>query len=190
MCLGEAPSKAGDRYWMVPLSGRPAQVLCEAAWLPREGNEAWYWTLTRHFETLNAIERFADAYPWSAPRARERWTRWLLEQPDGRMPPGNPPTLVVVCVGRKAADAIGLAADYPWFRWTLYGLMYVTVIPHTSGRNRVLNDEAMKAGMGTTLREAIYLAGRPCPEDTNGDGDCGRRYCPACGPGHRIEVYP
>ncbi len=26
---------------------------------------------------------------------------------------------------------------------------------------------------------------KPCPNDTNGDGDCGRRFCPYCGGGPR-----
>lgn len=194
LLLGEAPSQAGDRYHDFPLSGRPAQFLCEAAWLPRDGTEAWFWTLTRHFETLNAIERHRDAYPWSEPRARARWDAWLREEgilEEYRRAPGDPrPPFVVVCVGRKAAAAVGIPPDRPWFKWTLMGTSATAVIPHTSGRNRVLNEPGVQNRMGTVLREAIRLARRPCPGDTNGDGNCGGDYCPACGPLHRLEVYP
>lgn len=160
-------------------------MLSTAAWLPREDNEAWYWTLTRHFETLNAIERFVDAYPWRIATAQERWERWCLEEgirEEYRRAVDDPrPPFVVVCVGRKAAAAIGLAHDRPWFEWLEAGTLNAVVVPHTSGRNRVLNDERMLGRTGTTLLEAIGRAGRPCPFDTDGDGDCGRKHCPACG---------
>ena len=30
-------------------------------------------------------------------------------------------------------------------------------------------------------RLTVFLAAVPCPQDTDGDGGCGRRYCPWCG---------
>lgn len=34
---------------------------------------------------------------------------------------------------------------------------------------------------GPELVLAIKAERRPCPNDTNGDGDCGKKYCPYCG---------
>jgi proteasome lid subunit RPN8/RPN11 len=35
-------------------------------------------------------------------------------------------------------------------------------------------------GVGLLAGRAVF-PGQPCPADTNGDGDCGRRFCPMCG---------
>lgn len=52
LLLGEAPSRAGDRFYMVPLSGNPAVRICRImGW--DTGGEAAYWTLVEHFETLH-----------------------------------------------------------------------------------------------------------------------------------------
>lgn len=152
LLLGEAPSKAGDRYYMVPLSGRPAEFICRLmGW---GGKGAAYWRLTERFDTLNVIERYADAYPWRVQVARDRWTRWLVNRPEEeqRRP------LVVVCLGRKPAEAVGLTGDRPWGAWLEAGLLQATVVPHTSGRNLVLNDPKARDRMRETLAEAIQRA--------------------------------
>ena len=37
------------------------------------------------------------------------------------------------------------------------------------------------AAIKRELDEAVKLLDRPCPHDTNGDGDCGAPGCPYCG---------
>jgi hypothetical protein len=149
LLLGEAPSKQGDRYHAFPLSGAPAQRICRLmGWEP---DGAAYWTLVEHFQTLNAIERHADAYPWSAQKARERWGAWLLENcGEGR--------LTVVCVGRKAAAAVGLSDGVSWGQWRAFMAYDATVLPHTSGRNRVWNEPGTAELWRRVLTEAIERA--------------------------------
>lgn len=149
--LGESPSRAGDRYWMFPLSGRPAERILEWLEIPYEG--AAYWELIEHFETLNVIERYRDAVPWSVERARARWTRWVRSRREEAQQ-----RLVVVCLGRRAADAVGLHGEQPWGRWLDVGLLSATVIPHTSGRNLVYNDPEMVELAKRVLREALEKA--------------------------------
>src|SRR5882757_7259680 len=76
MLVGEAPSRGGDEYHRYPLSGPPARVLCRLAGIEPDGRGTtygrWYWPLRERFLAVNLVERYADAEPWSAPRARER----------------------------------------------------------------------------------------------------------------------
>lgn len=133
---------------MFPLSGNPARTLCTLAGLEREGDEAWYWTLTRHFDTANTIRRYADAYPWSAVRARERVLKLMMERQGG----------VIVAVGRKAADALEIPRKHLWGEWMLAGAYQLNVIPHPSGLNRIMNEKAMRDLTGRVLREAMDRA--------------------------------
>lgn len=159
LLLGEAPSRRGDRYHRFPLSGTPAKTLCKCADLPPDGDAAdigsWTWGLYEHFETLNTIERYADAYPWSSVRAQERWKAFVEDR--------GPRPLIVVALGRKAADAIGISGR-PWGFWVEAGLTQKVVAPHPSGRNRLMNEDANREMLGRILREALDRAHR-IPED-------------------------
>lgn len=154
LLLGEAPSEAGDRYHAFPLSGSPATRICRLMGWALEG--AAYWTLIEHFETLNAIERWADAEPWSTVRARMRWNAYRAER-------GPSAPRVVVALGRRAAYAAGLPDGLSWgtwveLAWPVGGRYAVTVIPHTSGRSRVWNDPATKGLVFRVLTESIERA--------------------------------
>jgi uracil-DNA glycosylase len=156
LIVGEAPSKGGDRYHMFPLSGPPSKVLCQAAGIPPQpGGSAygrWTWALYERFEAVNLIERYRDAEPWSAPRARER-ARKLVEE-------AGP--LVVVLLGRRVATAWGLGerAIGEWGPALVGGLPVPEVIclPHPSGLNRTLNDPDVRALLGRGLVEATERA--------------------------------
>lgn len=135
LLLGEAPSKAGDRYHGFPLSGAPATRICQLmGW--DTGGEAPYWTLREHFDTLNAVERFADAYPWRVETARSRWRAYRAE---------NPGDLIVVALGRRAADAIGIGDGFLFGEWQGgpdgHGYVEKVAAPHTSGRSRIMNEQ-------------------------------------------------
>lgn len=227
--LGEAPSKAGDRYHHFPLSGRPARVLCELAGIPPQAEGStygrWTWALYDHFECSNVFDRYAQATPWSVPAARERAVELLNElrlrsvDPEGE--PLAVPAPVLVCLGRKVQAAVfgaldgdarpvkarpggwgGCFGDFgvwasPWHIYTpvvrqvckhchearrfqpdqctvgVHGHVYedrreerwaphVVTIPHPSGLNRLLNDEAQRARCGEVLRRALELAARTC----------------------------
>lgn len=152
------PSAAGDRYHMVPLSGRPAERILMWAGIPREFEEAplpgsgltrkkyvaAYWTLIEHFDTMNAQERHG---PWDLRAAQARWTRYLMEDERSRKP------LVVVCLGRRAQAAIGTAGP-DWGEWREAGLLQYVTIPHPSGQNRLYNDPPMVETAVRVLREA------------------------------------
>lgn len=140
--IGEAPSKRGDAYHRFPLSGPPARVLCQLAGIPpQDGGTTygrWTWALYDHFRCRNLFDRYADATPWSAPRARDR-ARALLAPLEAErvtsavVPPGeghpqeefyrqvsgspsvlritvNPPP-VIVCLGRRVQLAVFGALD-------------------------------------------------------------------------------
>lgn len=153
LILGEAPSRAGDRYHAFPCSGAIGKRLCEFAGIEPdvEGSAygKYYWPLRDRFDCLNVIERHADAYPWSVVRARERWTRYLLTRPAAE----QRELLTVVALGRRAADAMGYHGD--WFKWLEVGLLRVAVIPHPSGKNLIYNDPSARERAGQTLREAM-----------------------------------
>lgn len=156
LLLGEAPSRTGDRYYRFPLSGAVARTLCQRAGLPPDGPPeeiaSWSWGLYEHFDTLNAIQRYADASPWSAVKARERWRKWLDEQEDEA-------PRVVIALGRKAADAIGIGGA-PWGVWIPAARTDMILAPHPSGRNRLLNDDLYQRMLGRILREALERSAR------------------------------
>jgi uracil-DNA glycosylase len=153
LLLGECPSKAGDRYHAFPLSGAVGKRLCGWAGIESDADGSaygrYYWPLREHFDCLNVIERYADANPWRTAVARERWTRWLLDRSDEE----RRESLTVVCLGRRAAEALG--HDRPWGEWFEVGLLRVVTIPHPSGRNLLYNDPAMVAVAARVLHEAI-----------------------------------
>lgn len=154
LLLGEAPSKHGDRYHRFPLSGRPARVLCMLASIPPvEGGTRygqWTWALYDHFECRNVFERYADATPWSKPRAEER-VKSIYDELGG-------PRVIVAC-GRRVQAALGIPPEYDYYEWTDEDdLGRCVVIPHPSGLNRLLNDDAHRASVGVTLRDAITYA--------------------------------
>lgn len=165
LLLGESPSEQGDRFHAFPLSGSPAKYLVQAAHLPHEGGP-YYWSLVEHFETRNALRRYPRSGRWDAGEAARQWGEFLQEEriiEEHRKPDGPP--FVVVCVGRKAAAAVGVVGDQPWFEW-LEGTRlnsHFCVVPHTSGRNRIQNDPETRTRTGAVLREAIIRAGRPLP---------------------------
>ena len=151
LLLGEAPSRTGDRYHEFPLSGAVARTLCTLAGIPPiEGGTTygrWTWALYDRFECLNLFQRYAEATPWSAPAARDRWRARLDEE--GPWP-------VVVMLGRKVQAAVtpGIKGyDFHQFAYAPF-VAYVT-IPHPSGLNRLLNDHAERERCGDTLRKAL-----------------------------------
>lgn len=165
MLLGEAPSRAGDRFHMFPLSGRPARVLCELAGIPPISDGTtygrWTWALYDRFDCTNVFERYAEATPWSAPRAAQA-LRDRVEVFYCR---------TVVCLGRRPQKALydafraGSPPDFHEVgsiaggRGVLLGLD-VVAIPHPSGLNRALNDPAERDRCGETLRAALEGAVR------------------------------
>jgi hypothetical protein len=153
--VGEAPSRTGDRYHAFPLSGRVAEALCRMACIPprAEGTRygRWTWALYERFLCGNLFERYHEAYPWSAPSAREAWSRMRAEAPD---------LLVVVALGRRVQAALDLPSDLPYHRWVDQGGLMVATVPHPSGLNRILNDRGEREICGETLREAMRLAER------------------------------
>lgn len=156
LLLGEAPSCSGDRYHAFPLSGAVGKRLCEFAQIPpeEEGSKygVYYWALREHFDCLNAIERFGDAYPWRVEKARKRVREYLAEE-------GEEGPVVVVALGVNAFDAIAgtRGRGTPWGEWIQVGIMRVVMIPHPSGRNLLYNDQRMKNLAGRVLREAMAV---------------------------------
>jgi hypothetical protein len=174
LLIGEAPSRGGDRYHMFPLSGPPARVLCTLAGIPPQDEGTtygkWTWALYERFECENLFERYAEAEPWSVPRARERAA---LRKPDltGR---------VVLLLGRRVQAAFGVEGDFhTWttvvqaadlrsvapapgmcatVEFSVAAIYRVAAIPHPSGLNRALNDPAERERCGATLRQAMELA--------------------------------
>lgn len=160
MLIGEAPSRGGDRFYSFPLSGRPARVLCEMAGIPplEDGSTygRWTWALYERFECVNLFLRYKDATPWSAPAARKMAKALIV---DGWHPE------VVVLLGKKVSAAVFSALELPQpdpYQWVEldFGMLSIVQIPHPSGLNRVLNDEAERARSGEILREAMSRAGR------------------------------
>lgn len=154
LLLGEAPSRGGDRYHFFPLSGPPARTLCTLAGISPEPEGStygrWTWALYERFECRNLFERYAQAEPWSVPRAREQACE--LEA-DLR-------SRVVVCLGRRVQAAILAAVDadrdaafHEWL--TTPDATSLVSIPHPSGLNRALNDPAERERCGETLRSAL-----------------------------------
>ena len=151
--IGEAPSKAGDRFHNLPLSGPPARVLCRLAGIPAQDEGSpwgqWTWALYEHFECCNLIKRYKDAEPWSVPRARVRAVQLLQKEDLGRR--------IVVLLGARVAAAFGHQDKTGWFMWHEHPFEHV-VIPHPSGRNRALQVPAVRALTGDALRHAMERA--------------------------------
>lgn len=148
--VGESPSRTGDRYWQFPLSGAPAKTLCRCAGFPPDGDPAeigsWTWALYERFATINLFVRYAAAYPWRPADARLH-AEGILD------------SIVVaestraVLLGRRVAAAFGVEHDY--FEWTeLRDDVRAVVVPHPSGRNRLLNESSVRMAIGVALREA------------------------------------
>jgi len=156
LLLGEAPARSLASRWEYPLSGPVAKKLCQLAGLaagaPDTDEEpvGWWYVLRNEFDTMNACERYEDAYPWDFERAKDRWIRFLLDHKE------NPVTadeqLTVVCLGRKAAAAVG--SWRPWGEWHETRLVRSCVIPHPSGRTREYNDPETRNLAGRVLRQA------------------------------------
>lgn len=153
--IGEAPSKQGDRYHMLPLSGRPAEVLCSCAGIPPEPGGSrygkWTWALYERFECHNLFRRYADATPWRVGAARQR-AREIMEEAA---------PVVAVFLGRKVAEAFGLGQGFLWGEWQegplVYGLpiAHAVMVPHPSGLSRIMNEQSTRDLVGRTLNEAI-----------------------------------
>lgn len=140
-----------DRYHRFPLSGAPARTLCRAAGWEPDGPPhelgSWTWALYARFRTRNVFRRYANATPWSLPKAREQALTLLTDMPDDG-------SAVAVLLGRRVAAAFGLER-LPFFRWerTLSGMF--VVVPHPSGRNHLMNDAAIRHAVGVALRAAV-----------------------------------
>lgn len=155
LLLGECPSKAGDRYRDFPLSGAIGKRLCEWSGIEPdlEGSRygRYYWALRSEFDCLNTLERYTE--PWDAGAARERIVAYFREEDE--VPPR------IVCLGRRAAAAMGVPDREPWGAWLprLPGIAEllgtrIAVLPHPSGRNLLYNDDAMVELARRVLREA------------------------------------
>lgn len=155
LLLGEAPSRTGDRYHDFPLSGAVARTLCTLAGIPPvEGGTRygrWTWALYDRFHCLNLFERYADATPWGAPAARERWERVRREQERT-----EGPWTVIVMLGRRVQAAVtpGIRG-YDFHQWAHAPSCSFVTIPHPSGLNRLLNDPVERERCGDTLRAAM-----------------------------------
>lgn len=157
LIIGEAPSRAGNRYWQFPLSGLVGKRLCIWAGLsPDDGGSPYgryYWPLRERFDLMNLIERWPGpqgrgaAFP--AEQARVAFTQLDLR---GR---------VVVLLGRRISDAVGLQIDfYDWLGKDTCSLgCDLVAIPHPSGLNRRYNDDEHVLNTERTLREALRRAG-------------------------------
>jgi uracil-DNA glycosylase len=148
LLLGEAPARDGDPAR--PLARRPARRVC--ALLGWDDGPDPYARLLSAFDVLNAIERREDAYPWSAPRARDRWRRWVADR-------GPDAPRVVVCLGRRAAAAVGHDGD--WYEWRSLAARDVALVPHPSGLNHAWNDPATGGRVRAVLEDALRRAADP-----------------------------
>lgn len=155
--LGEAPSRGGDRFRMLPLSGRPAMVLCRLAGIPPDADGStwgrWTWALYDRFECRNLFYSYADATPWRVPAARGKAVE-VASELAGR---------VVVCLGRRVhaavCDALELGPPLGFHEWiSATDATGVVAIPHPSGLNRLLNEEAERDRCGATLRLALEIS--------------------------------
>ncbi len=62
-----------------------------------------------------------------------------------------------VLLGRRVARAFG-CRDLPFLRLAIVWDNNVLVVPHPSGLNRIYNDPAERARIGTALRNFLYIA--------------------------------
>lgn len=136
--IGEQPGPTGDAGG-VPLSGRPARVLCRCMGLIPSAPEVHAdELLLMRFETVNLLP---DPGPWDRAAARARAAELT-------------PPAVTVLLGRRVSDALGLGR-LSWFRWAELGEGRVILLPHPSGLNRLYNDEAIRSRVGQSLWEAL-----------------------------------
>lgn len=162
LLVGEMPSRSGDRYYMVPLSGAVAQTMCQMAGIPPQPDGSrygrWTWALYERFDCVNAIRRHQL---WSVHDAAARLSKMIQDDRE-----------VVVLLGRRAQAAyvqMQQPATSPlegadFFEWVVdpmspTGRREVVVLPHPSARNsRLHNDGGEARRMGEVLREAIGKA--------------------------------
>lgn len=161
--LGEAPSKSGDRYHMVPLSGAVAETLCKLAGIPPQAEGTrygqWTWALYEHFECHNLIKRYPG--PLGRGAALPLYTARPLavtfaEKNEGR---------VIVVLGARLKSLFTIVLDnYIWHDAMVtigtHGEVHKTpcqivAIPHPSGLNRMMNDQGHRDRSGQVLREAM-----------------------------------
>lgn len=160
LLVGEMPSRSGDRYYMVPLSGAVAQTMCQMADIPPQSEGSrygrWTWALYDCFDCVNALRRHQE---WDVSAAAER-LRDETSHYD-----------VVVLLGRRPQEAY-VAMTYPadspvdgvgFYEWVVdtnspSGRREVVVIPHPSSRNRTYNDPSSRTRAGEVLRLAMAKA--------------------------------
>lgn len=157
LLLGEAPSKSGDEFYKVPLSGAVGVRL--AKWsgvvpedLPASDYSGHYLPLRKAFECRNLIKRYPGAQGRGAsfPRdlARPAWEE-LLPTLDDR---------TVVLLGSRLFFLTGLATPGGgalFFRWfTPNWCARVAAIPHPSGLNGMYADKAHVRSASRILHEA------------------------------------
>jgi hypothetical protein len=134
---------------MLPLSGRPARVLCECAGIPPQEGSVWSrytWALYERFECTNLIRRYEESTPWPRVAARDAASRLM----------GGSDAAVIVCLGRRVGDAFGFhGVEYG--DWTT-GSRPIVVAPHPSGRSRLLNAAESRQLLGRILRQAMTWA--------------------------------
>jgi uracil-DNA glycosylase len=161
LLVGEQPSRSGDRYYMVPLSGAVAQALCQMAGIPPVTGESrygrWTWALYEHFDCINAIERHQE---WDVRHAANRLRHEIEEDRE-----------VVVLLGNHAREAYAAMTepaaspfdDVGFYEWAVdasspTGRREVVVIPHPSALNRTYNKVNARWRAGLVLQAAIQKA--------------------------------
>lgn len=157
LLLGEMPAKGTDRYGQIfPLSGAVGKRLCIWAGLEPDPDGSkygrYYWPLRERFDCLNAIHGHQK---WDVEVAKKHLNAYFLEYG----PPG-----LVICLGRRPAEAMGLPIRHPWGVWfpSNPGIAQmvnwrITVIPHPSGRNLLYNDPAMVKTAKHVLSQALTV---------------------------------
>jgi len=143
LLLGEKPGKSG--MGDAPLGGRIAKRLADA--MHWDGDA--YERLRERFEPVNLFSDWRDAEPWDARCASDRWAALFMERLNARtMPP------VLVCVGKRAAAAVG-ASGRPFYEWRTEQMYSRVIVPHPSGRNLLWNDPETPRRVRVALTEAL-----------------------------------
>jgi hypothetical protein len=141
--LGEKPGKSG--MGDAPLGGRIAKRFADAmCW---DGDA--YERLCEYFEPVNLFSDWRDAEPWDARRASDLWVDLFMELLNALIMP-----TVLVCVGKRAAAAVG-ASNRPFYEWRTEQMYSRVIIPHPSGRNLFWNDPETPRRVRAVLTEAL-----------------------------------
>lgn len=152
LIVGEAPARTTPPG-SLPLSGRPAVVLCQAAGIDPGPTGDCRDALARRYDLANLLGSWPGPSGVGAalPAAEARDAADRLDLTDR----------VVVLLGRRVAAAVGVQ-QLAFFDWRTRDLPVparaLVVVPHPSGLNRHLNDPRVRDALGRALRRARSLA--------------------------------